>query len=121
MTTATDYALPADFHCYTSDTAYSGTFPARLPTTPQEWAAETAVGAPSANYSVRFIGDRLHVKDPVDGETITYEYISSFPWKAGSTNKELATADTDEWRLDRRLIVLGIKWRWKKEKGIEDW
>lgn len=70
---------------------------------------------------MRFLGDRVHVKDPVPGETITYEYISSFPWKAGSTNKELATADTDEWRLDRRLLILGVKWRWKKEKGMEDW
>ena len=61
------------------------------------------------------------MQDPVAGEVITYEYLSSYPWKASGVNQELATADTDEWRLDRRLLVLGVKWRWKKEKGIEDW
>lgn len=70
---------------------------------------------------MRFLGDRVHVKDPVDGETITYEYLSSYPWSASGVPKEVATADTDEWRLDRRLLILGVKWRWKKEKGMEDW
>lgn len=92
-----------------------------MPTTPQEWTHDAATGAPGIPYKVRFIGSRVHVADPIDGETITYEYISSYPWQASGVNQELATADTDEWRLDRRLLTLGVKWRWKKEKGIEDW
>ena len=92
-----------------------------MPTSPQEWTRDEAIGTPSANYKVRFIGDRVHVQDPVDGETITYEYLSSYPWQASGVNQELASADTDTWRLDRRLLILGVKWRWKKEKGIEDW
>lgn len=80
-----------------------------------------AIGGEAPGYRVRFIGGRVHVLDPVDGETITYEYLSAFPWRAGSVNQELATADTDEWRLDRRLLALGVKWRWKKEKGMDDW
>ena len=121
LTAATDYALPEDFHAYISDTAYSGTFQANLPTSPQEWTRDEAIGTPSAHYKVRFIGDRVHVADPISGETITYEYVSSSPWQASGVNQEAATADTDTWRLDRRLLILGVKWRWKKEKGIEDW
>jgi hypothetical protein len=58
----------------------------------------------------------------VNGETLTFEYISSYPWESdGGTPKETPTADTDIWLLDRRLIVAAIKWRWKKEKGVDDW
>ena len=55
------------------------------------------------------------------GETITFEYESAHPWLSGATPAETATSDTDVWRLDRRLLILGVKWRWKKEKGLEDW
>lgn len=58
---------------------------------------------------------------PASGQTITYEYMSAYPWRASGVNQEIATADTDEWRLDRRLLVMGVKWRWKKEKGMDDW
>lgn len=58
----------------------------------------------------------------VNGETLTFEYISAFPWEnAGGTAIESATSDSDVWLLDRRLLTLGVKWRWKKEKGVEDW
>lgn len=79
------------------------------------------MGGTGPGYRVRFLGDRVHVLEPVDGETITYEYLSAYPWQASSVNQELASADTDEWRLDRRLLTLGVKWRWKKEKGMDDW
>lgn len=53
---------------------------------------------------------------------MTFEYVSSYPWQDGSgMPKASATADTDVWTLDDRLIKLATKWRWKKEKGIEDW
>lgn len=121
MTSASSYALPEDFLAYVPDTAFNQSTPAQLPTTPQDWAYANATGVGGVQHRLRFIGDRVHVLDPVAGETISYEYLSAFPWKAGSVNKELATADTDEWRLDRRLLSLGVKWRWKKEKGLEDW
>ena len=121
LTTDTDYALPEDFYSYISDTAYSGNHAADLPTSPQAWTLLNAFGGAGPQHRVRFIGDRVHVMEPVAGETITYEYLSAYPWRAGSVNQELATADTDEWRLDRRLLVMGVKWRWKKEKGMEDW
>lgn len=53
---------------------------------------------------------------------MTFEYVSSYPWQDGSgTAKAIADADTDVWQLDDRLLKLATKWRWKKEKGIEDW
>ena len=57
-----------------------------------------------------------------DRETLTFEYISSYPWESdGGTPKETPTSDTDVWLLERRLMIAAVKWRWKKEKGVDDW
>lgn len=52
---------------------------------------------------------------------LSFEYASKHPWLAGAVTQESATADTDTWRLDRRLLQMAVKWRWKKEKGLPDW
>lgn len=121
LTAATDYALPDDFYSYTSDTAYQGIFAADMPTTPQDWAFLTSYGAGSPIYSVRFLSGRLHVINPQAGDVLNFEYVSSMPWEASGIGQELAAADTDVWRLDRRLAQYAVKWRWKKEKGVDDW
>lgn len=121
MTAATDYALPEDFLAYIPDTAYCGSVKAEVPTIPQDWAMLQALGSVGPGQRVRFLGDRIHVLEPVAGQSISYEYLSAYPWRASGVNQEVASADTDTWRLDRRLLILGTKWRWKKEKGMEDW
>jgi hypothetical protein len=124
MTTATLYDLPADFHSYIPNTAYAN---ARvdgfdLPTDEQTWAFLSASGAGDAVYRARFIGGQLEILNPVDGVSLTLEYVSAYPWEdSEGTAKPLATADTDVWRLDDRLMKMAVKWRWKKEKGLEDW
>jgi len=121
LTSATDYALPDDFFSYVADTAFQGTIPVDLPTSPSDWAWVKSYGAGSPSYRVRFMGGRLHVMNPTAGDVIQFEYITSLPWEASGVGKEKATADTDIWRLDRRLLQYAVKWRWKKEKGVEDW
>lgn len=95
-----------------------------LPTNPAEWATWKSSGTlPGDTTYCRVIGDRLHVLNPIAGKQLRFEYVSSAPWTAGDgvTPKEVATADTDIFQPDRRLIVLATKWRWKKEKGLPDW
>lgn len=126
LTTATSYALPSDFLAYVPDTGYvEGRLdPITLPTTPAEWALiRSGNELPGDTIRARFIAGQFEVINPTDGDTIRFEYISSAPWTAGDavTAKELATEDTDLWWLDRRLLVLATKWRWKKEKGLPDW
>lgn len=121
LTAATSYTLPEDFYSYVSDTAMVGTRPVELPTTADQWAYGTALGNAGARYRVRFLADGVSVLAPQTGDTITYEYVSSYPWTAASVGQEQATADTDVWELDRRLLTMAVKWRWKKEKGMEDW
>lgn len=113
--------MPSDFHAYVSDTAWVDTRKVDLPLAPQEWAALGATGVGLYQHRARLL-DTLKMLGDVNGETLTFEYVSSYPWQSsGGSAKELATADTDEWLLDRRLLAANIKWRWKKEKGVDDW
>lgn len=126
LSAATSYALPTDFLAYVADTAYvEGRLdPVLLPTSaPQwnEWLANSS-GA-GIHVRARFIAGRLEVLEPESGAVIRFEYISNAPWtdSTGVTAREQATVDTDLCLLDRRLMETAIKWRWKKEKGLEDW
>ena len=126
LTTATSYALPSDFLSYVPDTGYvvGRLDPIMLPTTPAEWAViKSGNELPGDTIRARFIGGQLEVINPTNGDAIRLEYVSDSPWTAGDavTPKESATLDTDLWWLDRRLLVLATKWRWKKEKGLTDW
>lgn len=126
LTTATTYTLPADFLAYVPDTGFiAGRLdPILLPTTPAEWALiRSGNELPGDTIRARFIGNRLEVINPSPGDVLQFEYSSDSPWTAadGTTAKESATLDTDLWWLDRRLLVMATKWRWKKEKGLPDW
>lgn len=125
LTTATDYALPADFLAYVPDTMYvdGGGAPVNIPVTPSDWSAlQAGIGVLANQYNCRFIGDRLHVQNPVADDVLRYEYISKHPLtNSGGMAKEMFTADDDLWVLDDELFLGELKWRWKKEKGIDDW
>ena len=115
------YTLPTDFHAYVPDTAWVGFRKVDLPTTPQDWAVIRATGTGSPEHRARLIAAIKLIGDSV-GETLSFEYVSAFPWQnASAVPIEIASSDSDTWLLDRRLLTLGIKWRWKKEKGVEDW
>lgn len=115
------YALPADFHAYVSDTAWVGSRKVDFPTAPQAWAFLNATGLGLYQHRARIL-ETLRMLGDVNGETLTFEYVSSYPWQnASMVAIENASSDSDSWLLDRRLLTLGVKWRWKKEKGVEDW
>lgn len=126
LTTATDYALPADWHAYVADTMrVEGRLETVcLPTRPEEWATWKSSGTlPGDTVYCRLIRDRLEVLNPTSGEVLRFEYVTRSPWTAADdvTAKESATLDGDLWQGDRRLLILATKWRWKKEKGLPDW
>lgn len=112
------YALPTDFLAYVPDTAYVGSQKVDFPVTPQEWADPFQTGYPQ--WRSRIMQGLVTTES--GPATMVFEYLSSYPWEASdNTPLREATADTDRWLLDDRLLKLAIKWRWKKEKGIEDW
>jgi len=52
------------------------------------------------------------------GANVKFFYISNLIVKASDTSTKAAfTADADTFRLDERLLKLGIIWQWKASKG----
>ena len=126
------YDFPSDFYAYASDTTYqNGRLDnAILPTTPSIWAyLISRQGQDTLPIRCRFVNDKLLVFTPQHGQTLEFEYVSSYtifhnPTSADVTvtpNSDAFTDDTDIWMLDDPLIEMEVKWRYKREKGVENW
>ena len=66
------------------------------------------------------VGDEL-VFNPVleDGETAQFYFISNLiVADADSVTKAAFTVDTDSFRINERLLKLGIIWQWRAYKGV---
>jgi len=50
-----------------------------------------------------------------------FEYESKYAILAvdGTTTKEFFTADTDTFLLPDQLLLMGLRWRWLREKGLD--
>jgi hypothetical protein len=126
MTTATDYALPADFWAYVPDTIWpiGGIRGASLPTTPVAWSIlKSGIGINPAQFNVRFMADRIEIQNPTATTVLRYEYIQKYPItdSTGVTYKEAFTVDTDLCILDEELFIADLKWRVQQAKGISEW
>ena len=89
---------------------------------PQDWQALKAVAVTGPRYQYRIRGGRLLSNPaPTAGHTWAFEYVSK-NWilgADGTTYKQYFTLDTDTVLLPEELLSLGLRWRWKKEKGLE--
>jgi hypothetical protein len=91
------------------------------PRSPQQWQAMKASGitGPTAEYRIRG-GHLIFLPVPAAGEACAFEYITR-NWavnEAGDTPKSTITQDDDEPVLDAELLILDLKWRWQKAKGL---
>lgn len=92
------------------------------PLSPDEWQNAKAMTWTGPRYSFRIRGGKLLVTPtPAAGHTWAFEYISKY-WILGvdgTTYKQYFTLDTDTLLLSEDLLMMGLRWRWKKEKGQE--
>jgi hypothetical protein len=117
-------ALPADFDRFISNTQFDRTTRRQVlgPITPQVWQAIQA--QPQLNrvfLAFRQRGGQVLVTPaPATGDTFAYEYVSA-NWAQGQGGKgqPAYVADTDVSLIDENLINLGVRWRFKKEKGFD--
>jgi hypothetical protein len=125
LTTATEYTLATDFWSYVPGTLWpvSSGRPADLPVTVTDWAMLRAgIGFSSIAFNCRIYNDKLQVQNPEADYVLQYEYISkNAVTSSGGTAQETFSADTDLCILDEELFIQDLKWRFKKEKGIDDW
>jgi len=86
----------------------------------EDWAAEKGFAATMPRYRVRLRGGNLlSTPTPVAGNTWAFEYISKNWILNGATYKEYFTADDDGPLLPDKVLLAGLRWRWKKEKGFD--
>lgn len=117
-------AVPTDFGRYLNETMWNRTtvIQAYGPVSAQawqNWQAQSAITMP--NFGFRFRGGSLlFFPTPTAGQTIAYEYVSTY-WAQTSLAAGLAamTADTDVGVLDETLIELGVIWRFLQAKGLD--
>jgi len=87
-----------------------------------EWQTLKGVGTTGPRYHFRIRGGKVLVNPtPTAGYTWAFEYISK-NWilgADGTTYKQYFTLDTDTILLPEDLVLMGLRWRWKKEKGFD--
>lgn len=124
----TNTPIPADFRRFVPNSFWNRDTerPVTGPLTPQQWQAQRARGSLSQLY----LGFRERDGDflltaggsttPPAGETIAYEYVSSYyAIGSGGAAKAEFTSDDDTTYLDEELLKLGLRWRWKQAKGLD--
>ncbi len=88
----------------------------------QDWQALKAVQMTGPRYQFRIRGGLLLVNPvPTAGHSWAFEYVSQ-NWilaADGVTYKQLFTLDTDTVLLPESLLILGLRWRWMREKGLD--
>ncbi len=87
-----------------------------------EWQTLKAMFINGPYYRFRIRGGHLLVNPaPPAGESWYWEYVSQF-WILGVdgvTYKNRFTLDTDTVLMPEDLMLMGLRWRWKKEKGLD--
>ena len=83
-----------------------------------DWQAEKGFSTTSPRYRARIRGnDLLVTPTPVAGNIWAFEYVT-WNW-IGQNEKQYFTSDSDTIALPEPIIQMGLRWRWKKEKGFE--
>jgi hypothetical protein len=87
-----------------------------------EWQAVKGMAATGPHYRYRIRGGKLLANPtPTAGESWYFEYASK-NWitdSTGVTYRQYFGADTDLTLLEEDLLLAGLRWRWKKEKGFD--
>lgn len=120
----TNTPIPADFGRFITGTFYDRTSQRQLagPLSPaqyQQQQARPVLLQPYLTFRERD-GALLITPSPAAGDTIAYEYVSSYyaVSSAGVAKREF-TSDDDTTYLDEELLKKSLRWRWKQAKGLD--
>ena len=87
-----------------------------------DWQAEKGFASTSPRYRVRVrSGNLIATPTPPAGNTWAFEYVS-WNWILDNDNvtyKQYFTEDADTFLLPTSILLMGLRWRWKKEKGFD--
>jgi hypothetical protein len=117
------YTLPADFQSLVPDSVWEadGSRIAEWPTPDGRWYmykfSAFSVGGVAR---IKMHGSTVDIINDGAASVIEFEYITNAYAKAESSGdlKAAFTLDTDTFRLDDQLLILGIQAHWQQAKGI---
>lgn len=114
---------PYGFKYIIEDTAYDRTArrPLYGPRNSQRWQEAAALPFTGPYYSYRIWEGKFRTQTAMPaGSQIAFEYASD--WAIldtdGVTWKKRFATDMDTFGLNEDLLLLGLRWKWKKEKGL---
>lgn len=90
------------------------------PMSDQEWQTALAVVVTGPRYYYRIRANLIQFNPkPPSGDQLFFEYQSKY-WIIGADGsyKQYFTLDTDGILLPEELVLMGLRWRWMKEKGL---
>jgi hypothetical protein len=123
--TSTEFDLPIDFHRFMpGDKFWMDDTPTRplLKVSDDEMARAKANDTDPIYPYWRLFGDQIEFfPAPETGQVIRTEYRTNY-WILSSDESERRltwAADTDFTPLPERVIVLGVRWRWRKMQGLD--
>ena len=117
--------LAPGFRAVTNDTLFNRTtrLPIYGPLLPMERQATKALQTAGPYYRYWIANDQLHLyPTPPAGQTIAFEYTSTACWSDGqspATYTEYPDSDTAICLFPKPVVIAQLRWRWKKEKGLE--
>lgn len=118
------FALPADYArmlkkaaLWPQDNTWS---PYRHYTDTDDWLGNETWGATQFPGSWTMIGNQIYIKPILPGgSTVKYYYLSNlYALDASNSAKKSFDRDSDVFKLNARVLKLGIIWQWKANKGF---
>lgn len=112
------------FRYMVNDTIWDRTsrLPVCGPLDGKDWQAMKALVSVGPRYRFRIRGGKLLVNPaPPAADAWYFEYVSQ-NWilgADGTTYKQYFTLDTDTILLPETVLLMGLRWSWKKEKGFD--
>jgi hypothetical protein len=116
-------ALPADWQKFADNSVIwnnSRLWQLNGPVDAQTWQRNTVINTNPVPQIWRILQGDLDIYPNVVGETISFEYLSSYWVKlnAGGTSNIFAS-DADTTVFPDRLLYLALIWRWKDAQGLD--
>lgn len=108
-----DSMVPDTFYNRTTRLEYSEAL------TAAQWQALKASNS-TVNRYFRLLRGHLHIiSPPTAGDILAFEYYDNRAvLDQNGVPKNYFTADTDSCPLNDKFLLAGLRWRWKKEKGL---
>lgn len=121
-----NYAAPSDLRYFINTTAWDRTndWPLQGPVSPQQWQVlkSGTIGSVGPRMRFRLMAGRIYFDpEPDDSHDVVIEYYSN-AWctdSTGATYRERFASDTDLPLLPDDAFILGIKWRYRRAKGLD--